>query len=438
MIAPARRAALDALLLFRSKKEQKTDRILRQTTEQYSLSRQDASLTERIVCGVLQNQTLCDAAIQAYSRSKGDSVVCEILRIAVYQILYLDRIPVSAVVNDAVSSCKWKKRSHSSGYVNAVLHRVIENRCVFLDYPEGDLHQICVRYSHPEWLAEKLTKVYGFDFTKAFFAANNSIPPITLKINTLRIDPDRLYELFSAGNIPFLISDKEKDTITIPSGDVSMLPGYQDGFFYVQDEAASQAVAVLDLLPDMKILDACAAPGGKTMAAAIAVKDHASILAADISSSRLIRMKENIDRLRLTSVQLLQQDASVLNREWIRLFDVVLCDVPCSGMGTIRKRPEIRWKEYSSIRELAFLQKSILQTQAEYVKPGGQLLYSTCSVLPEENEDIVNSFLSCHGDFYLDSFDLNETQIPNGMYTFWPHIDGTDGFFVARLRRVPE
>ena len=438
MIAPARCAALDALLQYRGHTEMRIDSIIHQMIEHYSLSRNDASLTEKIVFGVIQNQTLCDTAIKAYSRGKADPVVREILRTAVYQILFLDRVPVSAAVNDAVSSCKWKKRSHSTGYVNAVLHRISENRTIFVNYPEKDLHQICIRYSHPEWLAEKLIKAYGFSFTRSFFKANNEIPQITLKINTLRVEPKAFLDLLSFSNIPYNVSEKTPDTVSIPSGEIAKLPGYREGFFYVQDEAASAAVSILELQPSMKILDACAAPGGKTVAAAIATNDQASIIATDISSSRLMRMKENIDRLQLLSVTLMQKDASVPDLEWVGIFDAVIVDVPCSGMGTIRKRPEIRWKEYSSIQDLNTIQKEILHTQASYVKPGGSLLYATCSVLPEENEEIVRYFLSKQTNFHLEGFTINGNVIQDGMYTFWPHTDGTDGFFVARLRRDQE
>lgn len=438
MIAPARRASLDVLLQFRSQKEQQLDLILHQMINQYSLTRQDASLTEKIVIGVIQNQTLCDTAIKTYSRSKADPVVGEILRIAVYQILFLDRVPVSAVVNDAVSSCKWKNRSHSTGYVNAVLHQICKNRSYYLDYPEENLQQICTKYSHPEWLAEKLTNIYGLSFTRSFFAANNESPPITLKINSVQIEPKQYYDLLSSVNVTYIVSSEDPETVTIPSGNVTKLPGYHEGFFYVQDEAASTAVSVLDLQPSMKILDACAAPGGKTIAAAVRTKNQATIIASDISSSRLERMQENIARLQLSSVKLLQNDASVRNGNWIGRFDAVIADVPCSGMGTIRKRPEIRWKEYSSIQNLIFLQKQILCTQAEYVKPGGSLLYATCSILQEENEDIVNAFLAEQTAFRPEAFPIKGNQIQNGMYTFWPHIDGTDGFFIAKLRRDPE
>ena len=231
------------------------------------------------------------------------------------------------------------------------------------------------------------------------------------------------------------INSFPEGSISLRGGIVSELPGYDEGLFYVQDKAARIAAQLCKASAGMKVLDACASPGGKSMAMAIDMADNGSILSCDIQQKKLRLIEENAARLGISIIKTRQMDAREYVEEFDSAFDVVMADVPCSGMGVIAKKPEIRQKTADEIASLPRIQADILENLSRYVKPGGALVYSTCTVLKAENEEIVTDFLSKHHNFHAQEIRLGETVFKDGMHTFWPHIDGTDGFFAARLIR---
>jgi 16S rRNA (cytosine967-C5)-methyltransferase len=390
------------------------------------LDRREAALCARLVYGVLQNAALLDFYIGCYSSvptGKLEPKVLDILRVSAYQLLFMDRIPASAAVSEGVALCRSGGCSRAAGLVNAVLRRIAENRGQLPEIPgKGTAEYLALRYSHPLWLAREMTESLGYDFTEGFFAANNAEPPVSIQTNTLKITGTALAERFSASGTP-LAPGTLPDSFTLAgAGSVTGYPEFSEGLFYVQDDAARGAVAASGAAAGMNVLDACAAPGGKSFAAAIQMRNSGSIISCDLHEKKLHRISENAARLGITIIRTRAMDAAKPDADLLGWADVVLADVPCSGLGVIRKKPEIRYKDPEELKQLPAVQLSILNGLADCVRPGGTLLYSTCTVRRSENEDVAEKFLANRGDFTAE-----------GMRTLWPHRDGTDGFFICRL-----
>ncbi len=416
MVSPARRSAFRALYEKHYRPACPSDR--------------DRRLAENIVFGVLQNERFLDACLGRFMKSSVRSLnpkVLVLLRMSAYQILFLDRIPVSAAVNDAVALCKEEKAAFAAGFVNAVLRKVASRREDLL----SEAMEPAVRYSHPDWIAERLRRAFGETQTELFLAENQKPPLLCLQVNTVRSSLDELCALLQNDGIPVRSVNPRFPSLEIDSTDVSALPGYREGFFYVQDDAARAAALLADPKPGCRILDACAAPGGKSIAAAIS---GAEVLACDLKAARMKRCEENFARLGLT-IGTRVSDAGTDRPEWHGCFDAVIADVPCTGSGIIRKHPEIRHKTEDELSELLEIQARILSVLSEYVKPGGLLVYSTCSVLAEEDEQQTELFLRKHPEYSAEPFEMDGFDCRGGMMRSWPHIHHRDGFFAARLRK---
>lgn len=402
----------------------------------YELDRRDAALASRLCLGVLQNTALCDFYIDSVCTSKLEPKVRDILRMGVYQLLCLDKIPARAAVNESVALCKKTGYGRASGLVNAVLRRLVANAEKLPEIPnKGSASYLHIKYSHPLWLCERIVKDHGYDFAEGFFAANNAQPKLTIQVNTLKVTAADYERALTRREIEYGAFPELSGCLELHGGNVTELLGYDEGLFYVQDRAARAAVEIASLKPDMKVLDACAAPGGKSFAAALAMNNTGSILSCDIHEKKLSLIRSGAERLGISVISTRTADARIEKTEWRESFDAVIADVPCSGMGVIRKKPEIRCKSAEEIAGLPETQLRILSNLAGTVRKGGTLLYSTCTVLREENEDIVRAFLKENKNFELVPYVLGELKSENGMHTFWPHIDGTDGFFAAKMIR---
>ena len=405
----------------------------------FGLDRRDAALASRLSLGVLQNSAYCDYYTELYASRKAESLqpkLRDILRLGIYQLLFLDKIPARAAVNESVALCRAAGMERAAGLVNAVLRRVAENRDCLPPVPgEGTAEYLSIRYSHALWLVRRLLQEHDYAFVECFLAANNQVPPLCIQVNTQRISAEDYKRALNRAEIPFTECEALPGCLNLEGGTVTALPGFEDGLFYVQDRAARCAVKAADPRPGDRVLDACAAPGGKSFAAALAMEDRGSILSCDIHEKKLRLIESGAGRLGLSSVRTQAHDAREANPDWERSFDLVLADVPCSGLGVIGKRPEIRYKSEHEIAALPDIQGQILQTVSACVQPGGGLLYSTCTVLEAENRTVVERFLANNPDFEAEDFSIGPVHSHNGMYTFWPHIDGTDGFFAAKLRR---
>ena len=401
------------------------------------LDEREAALASALSLGVVQNSRYLDAVIRGFCRSpKLEPKVQDLLRLGAYQILFADRIPVHAAVSESVSLCRKLGYARAAGLVNAVLRRIGEHRNEPPELPgRGTAAWLALRYSQTDWLAERLCAERGYDFAEAFFAACHRPPSIDLQINTLKTDAASYARLLDGQGVAYETPAWPPNCLSLRGGRVALLPGYGEGLFYVQDRAAAMAVEIADPKPGMQVLDACAAPGGKSFAAALRMRNEGGILSCDLHEKKLRLIREGAERLGITILRTAARDASVPEPSMEGAFDLVIADVPCSGFGVMRKKPDIRNKDAKEVEKLPELQLAILSALSAYTRPGGTLLYATCTVLRGENEELVSRFLRSHGEYRPVDFEIGGRRSENGCYTFWPQLDGTDGFFVAKLRR---
>ena len=362
------------------------------------------------------------------------------LRIALYQLLMMDKIPASAAVNESVSIARKHSRNpRASGLVNAVLRaflRSVDN------LPEvkgkNDAEVLSIQYSHPLWLVEEWMALLGKERAEELLKADNDQPPTAAQINTLCAEREAVAEMLTADGVEVSPHPWLEDCLLLTStGDMEKLEPFRKGLFYIQDAAARLAVEAANVRPGMKVLDCCAAPGGKSFASAFRMKNEGEIISCDIHPHKIDLLKAGAERLGISILTAREQNAKAFVGEWEEYFDLVLADVPCSGLGIIRKKPDIRFKDPKPLNGLPAIQKDILNNVSRYVRPGGVLLYSTCTLRKQENEDVVAHFLATHPDFELEGFALpGPVGRVEGMVTLWPHLHGTDGFFIAKFRRT--
>ena len=433
----ARRAALAVLEKCR-RSGAWSDAVLGAAMDKAGLTGSDRALCTSLCYGVMQNLFLLDHVLQSASTpplKRAEPKVLDILRIAAYQLLFMTKIPASAAVNEAVNLSRALGFSRAAGYVNAVLRRVAANPAV----PEirGDaLSSLSIRYSHPRWLVSELCELLDEAEAEEFLKCDNATVPTYLQVNMLKTDSEVLRAALAGEGIGTKPHPWLPDCLIADGGDLARGSAFQNGLFYVQDPAARLAALAAEPRPGQKILDVCAAPGGKSFAAAMASGGKAEITACDLHENKLKRIRAGAERLGL-SIETLARDARENRPDWRGAFDLVLADVPCSGLGVIRKKPDIRYKDPADFTALPGLQTDIIKNAARYVAPGGALLYSTCTVRREENEDVIVAFLRQNEDFSPEDFN----QLPggrsseDGMLRLWPQRDGTDGFFIAKLRK---
>ena len=362
-------------------------------------------------------------------------VVRDILHLGLYQLYEMDKIPESAAVNESVTLAKkYCKNPKAASLVNGVLRSAVRTR--------GELKEptsYADRYSHPDELISLLKANLPKGKLEPMLVADNAAPQTVVQVNTLRTTTEELARRLEGGGVTAFPHDWMKDCLVLSNtGSLEQLPAFREGLFYVQDPAAKLSV-LCARLPESgaRVLDCCAAPGGKSFAAAIAMGGRGSIVSCDVHGHKTALIENGAARLGLTNITAKQQDATQLVPEWVGSMDAVIADVPCSGLGIIRKKPDIRYKNLEELAQLPALQAKILETQASYVKPGGVLLYSTCTVLKRENEDVVSAFLEKHGEFFPEPLELPPIfpKKETGMLTLIPGEYDTDGFFICRLRR---
>ena len=403
-----------------------------------ALKSEDCSLASNIAIGVVQNYRLLDYYISAYSKIPPKKIhprVRQILRSGIYQLLFLDRIPDFAAIKESADLCTGSI-AHTRGFVNAVLRNVSANKERLPELKAGTGEQLlALKYSQPDFLVRMLVGEYGADKAERILAANNEKPELSVFVNTLKISPEEYAERLKASGIENVRQGIYPEGFILPSVSPAELPGYAEGQFYVQDPSAHFLSTVFRGKTDMKILDCCSAPGGKSISAAMSCGGRCRILSCDVSDKKTALIKQNAGRLGLSCIDTEVRDASVFAPELEKSFDAVIADVPCSGLGIIRKHPEIRLKTEESISALPALQDAILANAGRYVKPGGLLIYSTCSVAPAENRERVSAFLKENKDFHPVEHEYGGLRLENGCITFLPGINEGDGFFTAVMQR---
>lgn len=441
MVISAREAALKALAAYR-KNGAWTDAALNAVLLRGNIDERDAALASRIFYGVIQNRTLCDFYISAFlsvKLSALEPMVLDILRLSVYQLTFMSKIPVSAAVNEGVSLAKKHSNPRAAGLVNAVLRKISLNLDKLPEVRGEDIiERLSVLYSHPVWLVKVFCGRLGEEGAEALLKADNSDAVMTVNVNTIKADTQSVLSSLNEDHADAVMHPWLENCLEIRHAHhLERLRAFTDGQIYVQDAAALLAVRAAGPKPGMLVIDGCSAPGGKSFASAIEMMDTGRVLSCDINEKKLRRVLSGAQRMGLTIIETRQMDARAAEPLLFDKADIVLADVPCSGFGVIRKKPEIRFKPESEIEKLPELQLEIINTLSKYVKRGGILLYSTCTLLQRENEDVVEAFLKTHQDYYPETFLLPEPigEVTTGMLTLWPHVHGTDGFFICRLRR---
>jgi len=426
------------------------DRLLTDSFKRYryfnSLDR--AFLTE-LTYGVIRWRERLDWVIRLFSKISIEKIELEtlnILRLGLYQILFLSRTPSSAAVNESVELAKRIRGKGGAGFVNAVLRSAIRQKdeIHYPDIHEDPILHLSVVQSHPLWLVQRWVRERGVEETLQICMFNNQISPLTLRTNTLKINRENLLEKLKEEELsPIPTVYSEEGIVLQHPPPTSELPFLRKGLAIIQDEASQLVTSILDPKPGEQILDACAAPGGKTTHMAQRMENQGGIYALDLSNAKLDLIEGLCERLGIGIIKTVKGDASkILPVPQGMKFDRILADVPCSGFGTLRRNPDLKWRRGEvDIQRMSRLQFSILLNLSGYVKEGGVLIYSTCTVFREENEEVVEKFLEARPEFQLDRMDnllpeKSRLLIEGSYFKTFPSKDEMDGFFAARLIKL--
>ena len=419
------------------------DKLLDNEMRNAELGGPDKALLYEIVHGVVRWMGRLDWVLNGFYKGQFSKAIPNLkncLRVALYQILFLDRVPDYAAVNEAVEFIKKLQGQKPADLTNAILRNIIrsKNGIRYPDPEEDLIGYISAFHSHPSWLVKRYINRFGRESTEKLFAANNEKPFLTLKLNAIKVQHEEFKSLLNSVNLKYLQGKYLQDFFKLQNlTNITAWEYYNNGYFDVQDESAGLACKLLDVKPGLRVLDMCAAPGGKTSYIAGLMQDHGEIVALDRYESRLHVLSKNIKRLGLKSIRPLVMNAMEYNR---KDFNRILVDAPCSGTGTLSKKPDIKWKvDLLDIKKLSELQFSLLSKASTLLKKDGILVYSTCSIEPEENFEVVRKFLENNSNFKLLKADENvskELVDENGCISTLPHIHQLDGAFAAKLIRI--
>ena len=418
------------------------DRLLDAELRSDEMNELDKGLMNEIATGVVRWQMKLDWVLTGFFHgnfTKAETNIKNALRVALYQILFLDKVPASAAVNEGVEFIKRLRGQKVADLVNAVLRNIIRNleNIRYPDPKEDRIRHLSVVESHPGWLVNKWVSRFGYDEARQLLAANNRRPDLTLRVNRLKIQFDYFLSQLNQYQVQYTRSQyldcfvRVQHMTGIGSSDM-----FRQGFFSVQDESGGLAVRLLDPRPGERILDLCSAPGGKTTFIGELMKNVGEIVSVDRYETRLNLVKNAAQRLGIANAHFVVADASSIQ---LPPAEKVLVDAPCSGLGVLAKKPDTKWRrEPDDIRELVKLQQAILENATTLVKPGGLIVYSTCTTEPEENVDVVRSFLARHQDFSIEPAEglvPKEVMSDGGWVETFPHRQGMDGSFAVRLRK---
>lgn len=399
------------------------------------MSDNDRALFSILVFGVIERRITLDYYINSLSSlppEKIDDITRIALRMGFYQILYLERIPYHAAVNETVALC----RAHSRGFVNALMREIIRRKdsLPLPDRSKKPYRYLSIKYSFPIPLCRRFCEIFGADRAERILAAfsDGGERRVTLRTNTLSGSRDELMSALKNEGVTTVPGHISPDALKITDGIPDLA---SDGRFFVQDEASQLCVKALGATPGQRVIDMCSAPGSKSFGIAIEMNNKGSVKSCDLHSSKLSLITAGAKRLGIDIIAVEVRDGTVADESLFEAFDRVLCDVPCSGYGVLAKKPEIRFKPLEDVKDLPDIQLSIAKNAAKYLKRGGIMVYSTCTLLPEENEENVTRLLAECPELELVPFTVGDIVSETGMLTLTPDVHGTDGFFIARLRR---
>lgn len=407
----------------------------------------DRAFTTELVYGTIKWKLTLDRVLASYSSIRLEKLspwILNILRMGAYQLLHMTKVPQSAACNESVKLAGRYGHKASAGFVNAVLRNIARNGInVALPSKEDDLiGYLSVRYSYPKWLTEKFVGLLGAEFAESLLDAGNGTPELSVRANTLKLSAAELVVKLTEEGAEALPGKYVGEAVVIKSPvPVAKLEAFQKGLFQVQDESSMLPARVLAPKPGELVLDACSAPGGKATHLAQLMLNKGTVIARDIHEHKLKLIDDAAARLGIDIIKSELHDAALPDKLHEQAFDRVLLDAPCTGLGIIKRKPDIKWaRETKDLNSITALQKQLIDMVSRTVKPGGVMVYSTCTILPQENEDIVNAFLEQNTDFVADDI---ATFLPTElavhakgcMLQLYPNRDGIDGFFIARIKR---
>lgn len=405
--------------------------------DESGLSERDRAFAAALFYGVTERKMTLDFIIDQYCKSELRPDVRTILRCGIYQLLYMKSVPDSAAVNESVKLCKKMKQFGAAGLVNGLLRNFLRNdkRVDFSGL--SPVERLALEYSAPKWIAKKFLEEYGEDNAKKALSASLGAPPVYARTNTSKLSDSELLDKLGREGVKAEINPRLAGCLRIEkTGDIEKLAAFREGLFHIQDVSSQLCCHTLRPIPGETVLDICAAPGGKSFTLAEIMRNSGRVISMDLYEQRVGLITNGAERLGLKIVEGRVNNAAHFNEE-LPPADRVLCDVPCSGLGVIRRKPEIKYKDESEFKELPVLQKAILDISAGYVKVGGTLVYSTCTLSRLENDEVAEEFVALHPDFSPIVQPIPYAGAESSYKrTFFPEEDGGDGFFTASFRRV--
>ncbi|MGD6833261.1 16S rRNA (cytosine(967)-C(5))-methyltransferase RsmB [Sutcliffiella halmapala] len=439
-----RELALEALVNV-EKKQAYSNLLVNNYLDSGKLNKKDAGLFTEIVYGTIQRTMTIDYYLTPYieKQKKLEDWVKVLLRLTLYQMLYLDKVPERAAIYEAVEIAKKKGHKGVASVVNGVLRSIQRQGVPNLETMKNDVDRISIATSHPRWMVEKWVTQYGVENTERLCEMNLVPPSQTARVNTAKASVEEVISMLKAQGFDVEKGEVAQESIVSNKGNLAYSNAFKNGFITIQDESSMLVARTLDVEPGQTVYDSCAAPGGKTTHIAELMKGTGTVISTDLHEHKVKLIKEQADRLGLTNIEVKAMDSrkaqEVFQNE---MFDKILVDAPCSGFGVIRRKPDLKYtKTMQDVKQLATIQSAILNEVAPLVKKGGTLVYSTCTIDKEENTEVVKAFLENNQDFEIDMSikDLVphklETYIQDGMLQLLPHYFGTDGFFIVRLKR---
>jgi 16S rRNA (cytosine967-C5)-methyltransferase len=445
----SRSIALDIIARIDADRDSTAASILSAGLSGSGLQDRDKGLVKEIVFGVIRQRLLLDYILNKHLKKAPDKRLMNILRTGAYQILFLDRIPVHAAVNESVKCVRRSSAKRSTGFINAVLRKVAATPLTEIIWPDrikNALKYLSIRYSHPVWIVELLVNQYGIDLCEKILKKNNLPAPLTLRINTRKKNKEDLISWIRENHQDAVIEECRYSPVGLNIKNVPVSKKWEPikkGWVYIQDEGAQLIGYLTGAAPGMSIVDFCSAPGGKLTHLAEMTNDTVKFTALDIKDSRLEKLRENCERLGIHNYRTEKICPETLERIKSDPVDAVLVDAPCSGFGIIRRQPDLKWKKTKIIiEELPAKQLEILENAANLLRTGGILLYSTCTILEKENNGVINKFLEKHPEFNIDSSPGNLPReackdfFLNGSFSTSDPEGRMDGFFAVRLKKT--
>lgn len=421
---------------------------LKKQLDSSNLEQVERGFATELVYGVIKWRLQLDWIIEQLSNIKLHKIspwIINILRLGIYQLKFLDKVPQSAAVNESVKLAKKYENQGAVKFVNGLLRGYTRKKSQIKFPDEKDaVKYISVLFSHPEYLVMKWINQFGIEFTKSLCEANNVVAPMTIRVNTLNTSKDVLIDKLKSEGIEVRDGFYFKDSIILENPhNISNLNSFKEGLLQVQDESSMLVGVICDPKPGQIIADVCAAPGGKSTHIAQLMNNQGLVYSRDIHEHKIKLIEDNVQRLGINIIKTGLKDASEVDEELLDKCDRVVVDAPCSGLGIIRRKPDIRWnKQTADIQNLINIQKKILDTSSKYVKKDGYLIYSTCTINKEENIEVVNDFLGNHNNFMLTDISdsvpkrLQKESCKEGFIQIYQNVDHIDGFFVARMKRI--